>query len=57
MSEPELRRAVEATAEKLVRQGRPQLAQRVGAQLERLLEDGKTPQALALIGLFAQPSS
>ena len=52
MSEPELRRAVESCVENLARRGRPSLAQRVGAELERLIGDGKAPQALAVIGLF-----
>lgn len=52
MSEPELRRAVESCVEDLAQRGRPYLAQRVGAKLERLIGDGRAPEALAVIGLF-----
>ena len=52
MSEPELRRAVESCVETLVRRGRAHLAQRVGAQLDLLVREGRTSQALAVIGLF-----
>jgi hypothetical protein len=56
MSEPELHRAVESCVETLVRRGRGHLAQRIGAQLERLVREGRTSQALAVIALFG-PSS
>lgn len=52
MSEPELRRAVESCVETLVRRGRANLAQRVGSQLDRLVREGRTAQALAVIALF-----
>jgi len=52
MSEPELRRAVESCVETLTRRGRPELAQRIGLQLERLVREGQTSRALAVIGLF-----
>ena len=55
MSEPELQRAVESCVEGLVRRGRGHLAQRVGVQLERLVREGRTSQALAVIGLFGRP--
>ena len=57
MSEPELRRAVQSCVESIARRGRPHLAQRVGAQLERLVDDGRTPQALAVIALFGPRTS
>jgi hypothetical protein len=57
MSEPELRRAVQSCVENLARRGRPHLAQRVGAQLERLIGDGQTPRALAVMALFEPRSS
>jgi hypothetical protein len=57
MSEPELRRAVDSCVETLVQRGRAHLAQRVGAQLERLLREGRTSQALAVIGLFGPRTS
>jgi hypothetical protein len=53
VSELELRRAVESCVESLTRRGRPHLAQRVGAQVDRLLRDGQTAQAAAVIGLFS----
>ena len=52
MSEPELRRAVDACVESLARRGRPHLAARVGAKLERLIGGGDTAQALAILALF-----
>ncbi len=55
MSETELRRAAQACVESLVHRGRPHLAQRVGAKLERLLGCGETGQALAVIALFESP--
>ena len=55
MSESELRRAIESCVEDLTRRGRPHLAQRVGAKLERLLGEGQTRQALAVIQLFGGP--
>ena len=57
MSEPELRRAVESCVESLVRRGRAQLAQRVGAQLDGLVREGRTSQALAVIALFGPRTS
>lgn len=57
MSEPELRRAVESCVETLVRRGRAQLAQRVGAQLDGLVREGRTAQALAVIALFGPRAS
>jgi hypothetical protein len=52
VSEPELRREVESYVDALVRRHREALAQRVGAQLDRLLREGQTAQALAVIALF-----
>ena len=52
MSEPELHRAVESCVESLARRGRGHLAQRVGVQLERLIREGQTAQALAVLALF-----
>ena len=57
MSEPELRRAVESCVETLVRRGRTQLAQRVGAQLDGLVREGRASQALAVIALFGPRTS
>ena len=56
MSQAELDSAVASCVETLVRRGRAHLAQRVGAQLERLVREGETAQAIALIGLFAPRS-
>jgi len=57
MSEPELRRAVESCVEGLARRGRANLAQRVGKQLEALVREGRTSQALAVISLFGPRTS
>ena len=52
MSEQELRRAVQMCVDEIARRGRPHLAQRVGARLERLIGEGRTRQALSVIALF-----
>ena len=53
MSEDELRRAVQTCVETLTRRGRVNVAVRLGARAERLLERGERGELLALIGLFS----
>ena len=57
MSEPELHRAVESCVETLTRRGRGHLAQRIGPQLHRLVREGRSSQALAVIALFGPSRS
>ena len=52
MSEPELRREIDSCVASLAQRGRPQLAQRLGAQLERLAREHQTAKAIALLELF-----